>query len=95
MLVMVTVVGVGVGLQKTAKGIFLPTSATSNPLPEATVIAVGPGAPDKEGRIVPTTVKTGDRVLLPGWGGNAIKVGEEVRLTNFFVTFCVGRGGKD
>jgi len=62
---------------KTATGIFLPTSATSNPLPEATVIAVGPGAPNKDGTIVPTAVKAGDRVLLPGWGGNSIKVGEE------------------
>ena len=67
-------------IQKTATGIFLPASATSSPLPEATVIAVGPGAPDKEGRVVPTSVKAGDRVLLPGWGGNAIKVGEDVRL---------------
>jgi chaperonin GroES len=25
-------------------------------------------------------VQSGDRVLLPGWGGNPIKVGEEVRL---------------
>ncbi|KAH9955979.1 hypothetical protein BGW80DRAFT_1391272 [Lactifluus volemus] len=49
-------------VMKTATGIFLPTSATSSPLPEATVIAVGPGAPDKEGRIVPR---------------NAIKVGED------------------
>ncbi|TEB31660.1 chaperonin Cpn10 [Coprinellus micaceus] len=47
---------------KTASGIFLPTSATNNPLPEATVIAVGPGAPNKDGDIVPTTVKAGDRV---------------------------------
>ncbi|OBZ72717.1 heat shock protein, mitochondrial, partial [Grifola frondosa] len=62
---------------KTASGIFLPTSATSNPLPEATVIAVGPGAPDKTGKIVPTHVKAGDRVLLPNWGGNSFKVGEE------------------
>ncbi|KAH9023695.1 hsp10-like protein [Lactarius pseudohatsudake] len=61
---------------KTATGLFLPSSATSNPLPEATVIAVGPGAPNKDGRVVPTTVKAGDRVLLPGWGGNSIKVGE-------------------
>lgn len=29
---------------------------------------------------MPTTVKAGDKVLLPGWGGNAIKVGEEVRV---------------
>jgi co-chaperonin GroES (HSP10) len=44
------------------------------------VIAVGPGAPNKEGQIMPTSVKAGDRVLLPGWGGNALKVGEEVRV---------------
>jgi chaperonin GroES len=49
-------------------------------LPEATVIAVGPGAPDKDGKIVPTTVKAGDKVLLPGWGGNSIKLGEEVSV---------------
>ncbi|KAH9168660.1 chaperonin 10 kd subunit-domain-containing protein [Lactarius sanguifluus] len=63
---------------KTSTGIFLPSSATSNPLPEATVIAVGPGAPNKEGTVMPTSVKAGDRVLLPGWGGNSIKVGENV-----------------
>jgi chaperonin GroES len=74
-------------IQKTAAGIFLPTSATSSPLPEATVIAVGPGAPDKEGRVVPTSVKAGDRVLLPGWGGNAIKVGEDVRWFSLFYLF--------
>ncbi|KAJ7575271.1 hsp10-like protein [Mycena floridula] len=62
---------------KTASGIFLPSTATSSPLPEATVIAVGPGAPNKDGAVIPTTVKAGDRVLLPGWGGNSIKVGEE------------------
>jgi len=62
---------------KTAAGIFLPTSATESPLPEATVIAVGPGAPNKEGSIVPVSVKPGEKVLLPGWGGNSIKVGED------------------
>ncbi|KAG2047016.1 chaperonin Cpn10 [Suillus hirtellus] len=62
---------------KTASGIFLPSSSTTTPLPEATVIAVGPGAPNKDGNVVPTQVKAGDRVLLPGWGGNSIKVGEE------------------
>jgi len=62
---------------KTATGIFLPTSATNNPLPEATVIATGPGAPNKDGQVIPMQVKAGDRVLLPGWGGNSIKVGDE------------------
>ena len=50
---------------KTASGIFLPSSSASSPLPEASVIAAGPGAPGK--------------VLLPSWGGSSIKVGEEVR----------------
>ena len=57
----------------------MPTSATSSPLPEAIVIAVGPGAPNKEGKIITCEVKAGDRVLLPGWGGNSFKVGEDVR----------------
>ncbi|KAK7691173.1 hypothetical protein QCA50_006276 [Cerrena zonata] len=62
---------------KTASGIFLPSSAVKDPLPEATVIAVGPGAPNKQGSVVPTSVKAGDRVILPGWGGSSFKVGEE------------------
>lgn len=63
---------------KTASGLFLPSSATTSPLPEASVIAAGPGAPGKDGKIQPLSVKAGDKVLLPGWGGNSIKVGEEV-----------------
>ncbi|KAF7773115.1 hypothetical protein Agabi119p4_5282 [Agaricus bisporus var. burnettii] len=62
---------------KTTSGILLPTSVTKNPLPEATVIAVGPGARDKDGKLLPMGVQAGDRVLLPGWGGNSIKLGEE------------------
>ncbi|BEI83625.1 hypothetical protein CcaverHIS002_0402290 [Cutaneotrichosporon cavernicola] len=62
---------------KTATGIFLPSSATQSPLPEATVIAVGPGATSADGKVVPCSVKEGDRVLLPSWGGSPIKVGEE------------------
>ncbi|EIN03498.1 hsp10-like protein [Punctularia strigosozonata HHB-11173 SS5] len=62
---------------KTASGILLPASATKDPLPEATVLAVGPGATDKDGKVIPMATKPGDRVLLPGWGGSSIKVGEE------------------
>lgn len=47
------------------------------------MIAVGPGAPNKDGNVVPTQVKAGDRVLLPGWGGNSIKVGDEVGFFSF------------
>jgi co-chaperonin GroES (HSP10) len=76
---------VGTDVQKTATGLFLPSSATSSPLPEATVIAVGPGAPNKEGVLQAVSVKVGDRVLLPGWGGSPIKVGEEVSLSEAMV----------
>ncbi|KAI0788416.1 hsp10-like protein [Fomes fomentarius] len=62
---------------KTASGIFLPSSATSHPIPEATVIATGPGAPDRDGNVKPVSVKAGDRVLVPGFGGSPIKVGDE------------------
>jgi len=59
------------------------------------VIAVGPGARDKKGNVIPTQVKAGDRVLLPGWGGNSIKVGEEVsphfNIFSVEASFCCSR----
>lgn len=47
-------------------------------MPEALVIAVGPGAPNRDGVLVPVALKAGDRVVLPGFGGVGVKVGEEV-----------------
>ncbi|TDZ61112.1 10 kDa heat shock protein [Colletotrichum trifolii] len=61
---------------KTASGIFLPESSVEK-LNEAKVLAVGPGALDKEGKRVPMGVSSGDRVLIPQFGGSPIKVGEE------------------
>jgi co-chaperonin GroES (HSP10) len=49
---------------KTAGGIFLPESAVKE-LNEAKVLAVGPGAFDKEGKRVAVSVKPGDKVLIP------------------------------
>lgn len=45
------------------------------------MLAVGPGATDKDGKVIPMATQPGDRVLLPGWGGSSIKVGEEVSRT--------------
>merc|ERR1711939_1160046 len=64
-------------VEKTASGIFLPPSTTSTPPPEALVLATGPGAPGKDGKVVPVSVKEGDKVLLPGFGGQSVKVGED------------------
>lgn len=49
---------------KTASGIYLPES-TVKELNEGKVLAVGPGALDKDGRRLPMGVNQGDRVLIP------------------------------
>ncbi|KAL7627690.1 mitochondrial heat shock protein Hsp10 [Parahypoxylon ruwenzoriense] len=61
---------------KTASGIFLPESSVKE-LNEGRVLAVGPGALNKEGQRVAMGVQTGDRVLIPQYGGSPVKVGEE------------------
>ncbi|SGY22753.1 BQ5605_C019g08852 [Microbotryum silenes-dioicae] len=64
-------------VEKTASGLFLPSAANNSPPPEGLVLAVGPGAPGKDGQIVPVSVKAGDRVVLPAFGGVGVKVGDE------------------
>jgi chaperonin GroES len=49
---------------KTAGGIFLPDSAVKE-LNEAKVLAVGPGAWDRDGKRMAMSVAAGDRVLIP------------------------------
>ncbi|CRK17727.1 hypothetical protein BN1708_003008 [Verticillium longisporum] len=61
---------------KTASGIFLPESSVKE-LNEGKVLAVGPGALDKNGQRLPMGVNSGDRVLIPQFGGSPVKVGDE------------------
>jgi chaperonin GroES len=61
---------------KTAAGIFLPESAVKE-LNEAKVLAVGPGGLDRDGKRIVMSVKPGDKVLIPQFGGMKIKVSEE------------------
>jgi chaperonin GroES len=61
---------------KTASGIFLPEASVKE-LNEGKVLAVGPGALDKDGKRLPMGVSTGDRVLIPQYGGSPVKVGED------------------
>ncbi|KAF2162694.1 hypothetical protein M409DRAFT_37368 [Zasmidium cellare ATCC 36951] len=61
---------------KTAGGIFLPETAVKE-LNEAKVLAVGPGALDRDGKRIPMGVSAGDKVLIPQFGGSPIKVGED------------------
>jgi chaperonin GroES len=45
------------------------------------VIAVGPGARDEAGKLVPLDVKKGDRILFGKWSGTEVKIdGEELLI---------------
>lgn len=58
---------------KTAGGIIIPDTAKEKPQ-QGEVVAVGPGARDEQGKIVPLEVKAGDRVLFGKWSGTEVKI---------------------
>ncbi|KAI4357641.1 hypothetical protein L6164_001578 [Bauhinia variegata] len=60
---------------KTNAGILLPEK--SSKLNSGKVVAVGPGARDKAGNLIPVSVKEGDTVLLPEYGGTQVKLEEK------------------
>ena len=59
--------------EKTVGGIIIPDSAKEKPM-QGKVIAVGKGAKDKDGKLIPLDVKVGDKVLYGKWGGTEVKV---------------------
>jgi len=64
--------------EKTAGGIIIPDTAKEKPM-EGEVIAVGPGARDEAGKLVPLDVRDGDRILFGKWSGTEVKLdGEEL-----------------
>jgi chaperonin GroES len=65
---------------KSAGGIIIPDTAKEKPI-EGEVIAVGPGARDEQGKLVPLDVKAGDTVLFGKWSGTEVKIdGEELLI---------------
>jgi chaperonin GroES len=64
------------GEEKTAGGIIIPDTAKEKPI-QAEVLAVGPGARDDSGKVVPMEVKVGDIVMFTKWGGTEIKIDGE------------------
>ncbi|KAG0078774.1 10 kDa heat shock protein [Podila epicladia] len=63
-------------VQKTASGLYIPEKA-QEAINEGYVIAVGKGLVTQEGKIIASELKEGDKVLLPPFGGSAIKVDNE------------------
>ena len=61
---------------KTKGGIIIPDTAQEKPQ-EGEIVAVGSGARDEAGKLVPLDVKAGDRVLFGKWSGTEVKLNGE------------------
>jgi chaperonin GroES len=65
---------------KTTGGIIIPDTVQEKPM-QGDVVAVGPGARDDAGKVVPLDVKSGDRVLFGKWSGSEVKLdGEDLLI---------------
>ena len=80
---------------RTSGGIIIPDTAKEKPQ-EGEIIAVGPGARDEAGKLVPLDVKAGDRILFGKWSGTEVKIdGEELLIMKESDIMGVVEGGKD
>ncbi|MBN1290910.1 MAG: co-chaperone GroES [Candidatus Latescibacteria bacterium] len=57
---------------KTVGGIIIPDTAKEKPQ-EGTVVAIGPGRTDENGKAIKMNVKVGDKVLYSKYGGTELK----------------------
>jgi chaperonin GroES len=62
--------------QKTKGGLIIPDTAKEKPM-QGEVLAVGPGARNEDGDLVPMSVRVGDRVLFGKWSGTEVKIDDE------------------
>ena len=66
--------------EKTAGGIIIPDTAQEKPS-EGKIVAVGSGARNETGALVPLDVKAGDMVLFGKWSGTEVTVdGDELLI---------------
>ena len=65
--------------QRTKGGLIIPDTAKEKPM-QGEVLAVGPGARDEDGDLIPMGVQVGDRVLFGKWSGTEVKIDDEELL---------------
>ena len=80
--------------ETTKGGIIIPDTAREKPQ-EGEIIAVGSGARDEAGKLVPLDVRTGDRILFGKWSGTEVKLdGEDLLIMKESdIMAIVGEGG--
>ena len=62
--------------EQTKGGIIIPDTAKEKPQ-QGKVIAIGTGKLDDNGKKIPFNVKKGDKVLMPQYGGQTVKLDEK------------------
>lgn len=61
---------------KTAGGIIIPDTAQEKPV-EGEVIAAGEGTRDEAGKVLPLSVKKGDKIIFGKWSGTELRLNGE------------------
>ena len=59
--------------EKSKGGILLPDTVSKEKPQVGEILAVGPGSTNKEGKIIPMTVKKGEKVVYAKYSGTDIK----------------------
>ena len=58
---------------KTKGGLIIPDTAKEKPM-QGEVLAIGPGARNEKGDLIPLGVSVGDRVLFGKWSGTEVRI---------------------
>ncbi len=62
--------------ERSSGGIIIPDTAKEKPM-QGEILAVGPGARDEAGKLIPLDVKAGDRIIFGKWSGTEVKIDSE------------------
>ena len=63
-------------------GVLIPETAQTR-VHTGTVVAVGPGARNDQGSVIPNAAVVGDKVMLPEFGGTKVTLENEVSTSDF------------
>ncbi len=65
--------------ERSSGGIIIPDTAKEKPM-QGEILAVGPGARDEAGKLIPLDVKAGDRIIFGKWSGTEVRIDSEELL---------------
>lgn len=63
--------------KKSKSGIIIPETVSKERGERGTVLSVGPGKRDENGKLVPVAVKKGDKIIFAKYGPDEIKVDDK------------------